>query len=159
MDCLEKLRHEAARLLRDEFAAAQLDDPQKIQELRNILHAELFVLSAKVRLADRNLIWMAFLPHLERMIAVRRPLPESEPPKIGGGKVAKKKISGRNEARDKWIYRECCKGTAYGTISRTLKSKHPKWDHIESETGILAAAKRYARRHSLEPPSPRLEQS
>ena len=64
----------------------------------------------------------------------------------------------KTEARDRWIYQQCLKKTPYGAISRALKSEHPEWDHIESETGILAAAKRYARRHGKPLPPPRLEQ-
>lgn len=66
----------------------------------------------------------------------------------------------KTEARDKWIYRQCCKrALTYDGISRLLKAEHPEWEHIESATGILKRAKLYAERHGLEPPPRRLEQS
>ncbi len=51
------------------------------------------------------------------------------------------------EARDKWVYNECCKGTAYDSIARKLPKKNANWEIIETKQGILACAKRYAKRH------------
>lgn len=53
------------------------------------------------------------------------------------------------EARDKWIYGECCKGTPYDTIANRLKKKSRRWPRIESKQGVRAAAIRYAERHKL----------
>jgi hypothetical protein len=56
-----------------------------------------------------------------------------------------------NDARDKWIYDECMKGTAYKAIVLRLKNKSPKWVPIESDPGVRRAAIRYAERHGLRP--------
>jgi hypothetical protein len=61
----------------------------------------------------------------------------------------------RNEARDKWIYEECRRGTQYKTIVAKLKTKPESWDRIESIQGIRHAARQYARRNGLPPPPPR----
>ena len=61
--------------------------------------------------------------------------------------------TGRNEARDKWIYQQCYKGTEHGTIIRRLKRKPKSWARIESVQGIRGVVKRYCKRHNLaEPP-------
>ena len=61
--------------------------------------------------------------------------------------------TGRNEARDKWIYEQCYKGTEHGTIIRRLKQKPKSWARIQSVQGIRGAVKRYCKRHNLaEPP-------
>lgn len=57
------------------------------------------------------------------------------------------------EARDKYIYEECCKGTKHSTIQRHVKGQ---WSSSSlSINGIRDAAKRYARRHKLPMPPPR----
>ena len=61
------------------------------------------------------------------------------------------------EARDKWIYDQCCKGVAYDSIARNLSKKNPKWARIGTKQGILACAKRYAKRKRLPEPPPRQE--
>ena len=62
-----------------------------------------------------------------------------------------------NEDRDKWIYEECCKGTAYDTIIELLEKQAQFWERIGSPPGIRASALRYAKRHSL--PLPKRRQS
>jgi hypothetical protein len=52
------------------------------------------------------------------------------------------------EARDAWIYDQCCKGVAYTTIISTLRKDHKDWAQIKSKQGITDAAKRYAQRHT-----------
>ena len=61
------------------------------------------------------------------------------------------------EARDKWVYGECCKGTQHKTIALKLPKKNPKWPRITTKQGILDCAKRYARRNGLPAPPPRQE--
>lgn len=57
------------------------------------------------------------------------------------------------EARDKYIYEECCRGTTYKAIIARIKTT-PDWEKILGHTGIKAAAVRYAERHKLpKPPS------
>lgn len=58
------------------------------------------------------------------------------------------------EARNKWVYEECKKGTVYKVIIRGTKA-HSDWNPITSVPGIKAAAKAYARRHCLPNPAPR----
>jgi hypothetical protein len=59
------------------------------------------------------------------------------------------------EARDKWIYEQCCKGVAHDTIAIRLKKKPTTWVRITRKQGIFACAKRYAERHALPLPPPR----
>ena len=61
------------------------------------------------------------------------------------------------EARDRWIYQECCRRVAYDTIAIRLKSKPSSWPRIESKQGIQNAAKRYAERNNL-PPIPKRQE-
>ena len=63
----------------------------------------------------------------------------------------KKRRNSSSDARDKWIYEECCKGTAYLTIVNKLKTKPKTWDRIDTEQGIRRAAKSYAKKHDLPP--------
>jgi hypothetical protein len=58
------------------------------------------------------------------------------------------------DERDKWIYEECCNGTAYDSIIRKLKQQADDWPRIESPQGIRMAAIRFAERQQL-PPIPR----
>lgn len=54
----------------------------------------------------------------------------------------------RLEARDKWIYNQCCKpNNKYSTIARQLKDNGHGWPLIKSAQGIKKAAERYAARH------------
>lgn len=58
-----------------------------------------------------------------------------------------------HDPRDKWLYEECRKGTAYTTILIRLKRKPKSWERLESVQGIRGAVKRYCKRHNLpEPP-------
>ncbi len=59
------------------------------------------------------------------------------------------------EARDKYIYDQCCASTVYKRIILDVK-KRPEWDRIDSISGIRRAAQRYAMRHGL--PLPPLRQ-
>ena len=52
----------------------------------------------------------------------------------------------RTEARNKWLYEQCHKGTKYEAILRELKTKSAKWQLIESVNGIKKAANAYATR-------------
>jgi hypothetical protein len=61
------------------------------------------------------------------------------------------------EDRDRWIYAECCRGTAYDTIASKLTKKPQDWPRIESKQGIQNAAKKYAERNGL-PPIPRRQE-
>ena len=69
-------------------------------------------------------------------------------------KVQRDKLT---EARDKWVYDQCWKGVAYDSIARNLPKKNPKWNQIITKQGILACAKRYAKRNGLPDPPPRQE--
>jgi len=60
---------------------------------------------------------------------------------------------GHNDDRDRWVYEECCKGTAHLVIISNLKNK-TGWVRISSVQGIRACARRYAQKFDLpEPPS------
>ena len=62
------------------------------------------------------------------------------------------------EARNKWLYRQCCNGREmpYANIIAELKriASAKGWEPIESVQGIRAAAKRYAASHPDLPPIP-----
>lgn len=59
------------------------------------------------------------------------------------------------EDRNKWIYNEVMKGTAYETIALLLKKKPKTWDRIDSKNGVKAVAQRYANAYGLEKPRSR----
>ena len=59
------------------------------------------------------------------------------------------------EARNKWIYEECLKGTTYNTIIIRMKKKPKAWDRLGSVNGIKRASKRYAEVHNLDEPPTR----
>jgi hypothetical protein len=73
-----------------------------------------------------------------------------------GSRVSRGGRDRKQEARDKWIYRECCKGRemSYDAIIAELKKRAPQksWEPIESIQGIRAAAIRYAQRNQLPQP-------
>jgi hypothetical protein len=74
----------------------------------------------------------------------------SVPTIVNPKKTRKEKIRDKAiEARDKWIYEQCCKGVAYDAIALRLKKKSVNWPRIESKQGIQSAAQRYAKRHNL----------
>jgi hypothetical protein len=60
------------------------------------------------------------------------------------------------QARNKWIYRQCCKGRSvpYANVLAELKRTAPGkgWEVIESIQGLRAAARNYAARNNLDPP-------
>jgi hypothetical protein len=63
-----------------------------------------------------------------------------------------------NEARDKWLYKQCCDLTlTYRGIIRelTMKVKEMGWEPIVTPQGINRAANRYASRKDLSPIPPR----
>ena len=90
------------------------------------------------------------LQSLDDLIALAREV--VKPPK------RKVKRDQRTEARDKWIYKQCCDGVPYDSIARNITVKNKDWYKITSKHGIQAAAKRYAERHSLPLPPPRQQQ-
>ncbi len=55
-----------------------------------------------------------------------------------------------NDARDKWLYQQCCKLTKYSTVIEKLAHK-AKWEPISNHQGIKTAAGRYATAHNLPP--------
>ena len=59
-----------------------------------------------------------------------------------------------NDARDEWIYKQCCDLVKYPTIISRLAKDHPEWESINEPGGIRAAAKRYTERRGL-PPIPK----
>ena len=81
-----------------------------------------------------------------------------DPPKVeggvGGGTDANDAgvfPDAATEARDKWIYGECCKRTIYTTIISKLDRKPKTWGRISSPQGIKNPATCYATRHKLPP--------
>jgi hypothetical protein len=58
------------------------------------------------------------------------------------------------EARDKWLYRQCCNGVPYKDIKSQLEEQCRKkgWRKIGSVQGVRAAAIKYGARHHLPAP-------
>ncbi len=77
-------------------------------------------------------------------------------PKQSNSTVVRAKVSRTPEARDAWIYKQCCDGIPYKTIIDRLKKKPRSWPRISSKQGIRRAAKAYAETHGL--PLPPLRQ-
>jgi hypothetical protein len=61
------------------------------------------------------------------------------------------------EARDKWIYRQCCKGTPHDAIVAELRriADGKGWRRISTKNRVWQIGREYAERHGLEPPPPR----
>jgi hypothetical protein len=63
------------------------------------------------------------------------------------------------EARNKWIYLQCCKGCKmpYGKILAELKKRAPKrgWHLVSSQQRIEQIGNEYADRNGLPQPPPR----
>jgi hypothetical protein len=61
------------------------------------------------------------------------------------------------EARDKWLYQQCCNGVPYKEIQSRLEEEGRRkgWRKIGSVQGIRAAALKYAERHQLPAPPSR----
>jgi hypothetical protein len=89
-----------------------------------------------------------------------RPLsvPSAQSPEEAVQQVQPRKIlrDAETEERDEWIYQQCCRGVAYKTIGSQLPSQNTHWSEM-SKQGVLQAARRYAKRHSLPEPPPRQE--
>lgn len=73
------------------------------------------------------------------------------------GKSTRPQLDKKIEARDKWIYQQCIKGTDYENIKINLERKctTKKWEPIDSIQGIRQAAIRYAKRQGLPEPAKR----
>jgi hypothetical protein len=82
-----------------------------------------------------------------------RPVP---PTALEAKKVLKPVIRDeQTEARDKYIYEECCKGVRHRII-RSHVNSHEGWEPLGSDTAIKDAAGRYVGRHPELPyPPPR----
>ncbi len=59
-----------------------------------------------------------------------------------------------DEARDAWIYQQCCDHRPHRDIIAFIDD-HPTWPKITSPAGILTAARRYAKANKLPPPPSR----
>lgn len=89
-------------------------------------------------------------PHIEMDAATQSASKASSRP-LSQGVIRAKAL----EARDKWIYEQCCKLVPYQDIADELGAKKEQWKKIGSPQGIIRAAKKYAKRHGLLPPPPR----
>lgn len=100
----------------------------------------------------RKSIWRASADAIEHLATVRGT-------DGGAAQLAKSKSGPRwdkaTEARNKWLYEQCKKGTPYKQIIAKLREKPKSWGRISTVQGIKKAALAYADRHGLEPPPPR----
>jgi hypothetical protein len=81
-------------------------------------------------------------------------------PAVKGKQAGRKGVRDKKmEARDKWIYQQCCKGNEMplDKIVAELKrcASKRRWRVINSIQGIRIAAARYAKRHGLKAPPSR----
>jgi hypothetical protein len=123
--------------------------------------------------AERRAL-LAYLPGIEKMFRERGCLPEGQTIHWVGRQANLATICrcsfGRtitasgdqpkgNEGRDQWIYEQCCKGVPYKEIPAALRKQQPSngWRLITTKQGIQDAARRYARRNTLELPPARQE--
>ncbi len=149
--------------------AAAAEDPDRIAALQNLLSKMLedpLLAGLQVDVSTRppsrhaapqvpviefhERLGSRFLDTSSHSADSRRPYGEEAPP-------CKKRLAPRDpkrEARDKWIYHQVMKGTAYKHIISGVKDMVQKkgWHPIQSIPGIRAAAFRYAKQHGLEPP-------
>jgi hypothetical protein len=58
----------------------------------------------------------------------------------------------KTEARNRWIYKECCKCTVYSSIILQLSRNAKGWKKISTAGGIRRAAQEYAKRLRLADP-------
>lgn len=80
--------------------------------------------------------------------------------KVRGRSMAAPKQAKRDpkiEARDKWIYEQCCAGEPHDKIAGELKRKSPAkgWKVFKSKNRVWQIGKEYAERHGLDQPPPR----
>jgi hypothetical protein len=103
----------------------------------------------------------SLLGYKHDLIAIRdevQPKANLEVNEISGNPPQKRRKPDRStEARDKWIYDECCNVTPYDTIVIRLRKKPKTWPRIDTKQGIRQAGQRYAERHNLPPIPPRQE--
>jgi hypothetical protein len=75
------------------------------------------------------------------------------------GPTAESQADKKQEARDKWIYKQSLKGRemTYKKIAAELNKIAPKkgWEPLNSIQGVRARAILYAQRHGLQPPGRR----
>jgi hypothetical protein len=84
-------------------------------------------------------------------------LDETLSPETTAQKTRRKPLRDKKlEARDKWIYRQCCKGTPHGAIVAELRRIAVKrgWQIVRTKQRIQQIGIRYAQQHDLPlPPS------
>jgi hypothetical protein len=96
-------------------------------------------------------------PMPPRIQPAEEPLPQS----LRSATLMPARLKGRRdrkiEARDRWIYRQCCDRVPYKEIVANLSRCSPskRWQRITSKQGIQNAALRYAKRNQLALPPPR----
>jgi hypothetical protein len=67
------------------------------------------------------------------------------------------KIKSKHEARNKWIYQQCRKGTEHDDIVIALEkiAAKRKWKPVGTKQRIQQIGKKYAKDHGIDPPLPR----
>jgi hypothetical protein len=66
----------------------------------------------------------------------------------GAGDKDGPRVAPGNEARDAWLYQQCCDGKPYKKILTEL-AQHPDWERLSTHQAITAAVNRHADRHGL----------
>jgi hypothetical protein len=99
----------------------------------------------------------------EELLAATRPRPESlldpDPAATAPGSATRVKAvrDKKREARDRWIYQHCCKGTPHDVIVAELKriALRHGWSLVSTKQRVQQIGSEYARRHERKPPPPR----
>jgi hypothetical protein len=99
----------------------------------------------------------------EGLLAATRPRPQSlldpRPAATTPGAATRAKAvrDKKREARDRWIYQQCCKGTPHDVILAELKriALLRGWSVVSSKQRVQQIGREYARRHGRKPPPPR----
>jgi hypothetical protein len=109
----------------------------------------------------RRPCWLVYIDNPEWLLAMRGLAAaldaRTQPKKRGPGKRSRSPLL---EARDKWLYEQCCDTSlTYEKIKGELRRCHQNkaWTMLASIQGIRNAATNYAARHNLAPPPPRQE--
>jgi len=113
-----------------------LSDPDG-ERLRQDMHIRLPALHAEIRKA---------CIHVQN---VKRAKVATDGDPAGDGNTQTLPAATANDARDKWLYEQCCKLIRYSAIVRALNEKKKWAGEIDSPQGVKRAANRYAAAHSL----------
>lgn len=159
LDCLRPIRSDLAEPLAEEKDVI----PRTIGTLGAVRRMWLIAINAELEEvveAHKTLIWSAgewqrelLMPVEEHALGWRKWFLDIRE-QLGCSNIPE--WDRATEARNKWNYGECCKGTVYSTIISRLKRKPKSWLRITTISGIKKRAIAYAERYDLPMPPKRI---